>query len=138
MKYLLDTCVISEMIKIKPNQNVMSWIKEKDETHLYISVICLGEIKKGIAKLSDKKKKNALIDWFSDLEDRFEGRIIPIDKNVAEKWGTIQGELEKKGMAMPAIDSLIACSALAYNMIVVTRNGNDMERSGVEIINPWL
>ena len=65
-------------------------------------------------------------------------RILTIDKAVAEKWGSVQGELEKKGMAMPTIDSLIACSALAYHMSVITRNGNDMEKSGVKIINPWL
>lgn len=138
MKYLLDTCVISELIKTKPDQNVVKWIEEKDEEHLFISVICLGEIKKGITKIADQKRKNQLIDWFNKLEERFEGRILPIDQNVAEKWGTIQGELENKGLAMPTIDSLIACSALAYNMSVVTRNEKDMQRSGVEIINPWL
>ena len=138
MKYLLDTCVISELIKKSPNENVISWLKNQDEANLYLSVLTFGEIQKGIEKATDERRKNKLIIWLEeDLQQRFKGRIIPIDQNVAMKWGEIQGITEKLGKKMPSIDGLIAVSALVYHCTVVTRNTSDMENSTVELFNPW-
>ncbi len=128
MKYLLDTCVVSELIKKLPNENVLSWLKNQDETNLYLSVLTFGEIQKGIEKAPDEKRKNKLIIWLEeDLRQRFKGRIISIDQNVAIKWGEIQGITEKAGKTMPSIDGLIAVSALVHRCTVVTRNTSDME-----------
>lgn len=137
MNFLLDTCFIFELIKKKPNPGVINWVTDKDESNLYLSVLTLGEIKKGISKLSESKKKSELTDWLYELEKRFEGRIIPLSLEIALLWGKIQGELEVEGKPMPSLDALIACSAIVKNLIVVTHNGKDMERSKVEIIDPW-
>ncbi len=138
MKYLLDTCVISELIKKKPDNNVVSWLQEQDETDLYISVLTFGEIQKGIEKALDEKRKYKLTMWLEeDLKRRFNGKIIFIDQNVALKWGKIQGITEKMGKTMPSIDGLIAVSALVHHCTLVTRNISDMENSTVDLLNPW-
>ncbi len=138
MKYLLDTCVVSELIKKSPNKNVLRWLENQDEEDLYLSVLTFGEIQKGIEKAPDKIRKKKLQAWLEkDLRERFEGKIIPVDLNVAIKWGEIQGITEKEGKTMPSIDGLIAISALAYGCTVVTRNTSDMENSTVDLLNPW-
>jgi predicted nucleic acid-binding protein len=136
--YLLDTCLISELIRKEPNQGVLDWIKDKEETFLFLSVLTIGELRKGIAKLKPSTKKKELTLWFAELESRFKDRIIPIDIQISLKWGEIQASLEVKGSSMPTIDSLIASTALCKNLIVVTRNGKDMKQSHVEILNPWV
>ena len=138
MKYLIDTCVISELIKPNPNANVEKWFFSKAEDSLYVSVLTLGELKKGIIKLPESKKKTALAEWFNEIENRFSERTLNIDTEVAKTWGTVQGELEQQGEPMPAVDALIACIGITNSMTVVTRNTEDMERSGVSLINPWL
>lgn len=137
MKYLLDTCFISELIRKEPNPGVSNWLQDKDEFSLFLSVLTIGEIKKGISKLPDSKKKKELENWLIKLESRFEERLLPIDTEVARKWGQVQGELEQKGEPMPSIDALIASTALVHNLAIVTRNGKDMKKSKVEIVNPW-
>ena len=138
MKYLLDTCVISELIKIKPNENVVSWLETQDESDLFLSVLTFGEIEKGIEKAPNKIRKKKLRIWVEeDLKQRFEGKIIPIDLEVAAQWGILQGASEKRGEPMPTIDGLIAVSGLVNNCTVVTRNILDMEQSTVELFNPW-
>ena len=138
MKYLLDTCVISELIKTNPNNNVVNWIKRNDEQDYFLSSLTFGEIHKGIVKLSDKTRKDKLHQWVEhDLKERFKNRIISIDINVAKIWGQIQGRAELDGKPMPAIDSLIAATGLFYGLIVVTRNISDMQQSKVVLLNPW-
>jgi toxin FitB len=139
MKYLLDTCVISELIRPQPDKNVVSWMQEQSENDLYLSVLTFGEIEKGIKKATNLTRKKNLQLWVeNDLKKRFEGRIIPIDLDVSIKWGAIQGAAELIGKSMPAIDGLLAVSGLTHNCIVVTRNTSDMVQSSVELLNPWL
>ncbi|MEE9338549.1 MAG: type II toxin-antitoxin system VapC family toxin [Methylococcaceae bacterium] len=139
MKYLLDTCVISEIIKPKADKNVISWIQNQDEESLYLSVLTFGEIEKGIEKSPNGAKKRKLQLWVEeDLKKRFEGRIVPINIDISVKWGSIQGIAELQGKPMAAIDGLIAVSGLVHNCIVVTRNVSDMEQSTVELLNPWV
>ncbi len=138
MKYLIDTCVISELIKNKPNENVINWITKNDEQDLFLSTLTIGEIYKGIEKISNISKKATLSQWIEhDLKERFKNRILAIDINVAKMWGKIQGNAELDGKPMPAIDSLIAATGLAYNLTVVTRNVSDMQQSKVVLLNPW-
>lgn len=138
MKYLLDTCVISELIKSKPNKNVVAWIKRNNELDYFLSILTFGEIHKGIIKLSDKTRKDKLHQWVEhDLKDRFKNRIISIDIAIARIWGQIQGRAETVGKPMPAIDSLIAATGLYYNLTVVTQNISDMQQSKVDLLNPW-
>lgn len=137
MKYLLDTCVVSELIRKKPNQGVVNWLSDKEEYSLFLSVLTIGEIKKGISKLPNSKKKEELGRWLIQLQKRFDNRIIPIDSDISLKWGQVQGELEQSGKAMPSIDALVASTALVHNLIIVTRIAKDIKQSKVETINPW-
>lgn len=138
MKYLLGTCVISEVVKKEPNKNVLAWLSEQNEDSLFLSILTFGEIQKGIEKASDQTRKQKLKLWLEDdLKKRFEGRIIPIDLKVVTHWGAIQGAAELAGKSMPTMDGLIAVSGLVYNCVVVTRNTADMEQSTAELFNPW-
>ena len=138
MNYLLDTCVISELIKKSPNAQVTKWIQKIEEKNLFISVLTFGEIQKGIEKLSESKKKEKLHYWINnELTERFKNKIIPFDLQAASTWGKIQAQSEIAGKSMPAIDGQIAAIAISNNLAVVTRNTKDMEISGVSLINPW-
>ena len=138
MKYLLDTCVISEIFKPQPNENVVAWMQESDEESMYVSVLTFGEISKGIEKTSNPTKRKTLQLWLeNELKARFKHRILDIDMVVASQWGTVQGQAELAGKPMPTIDGLIAVSGLVHDCIVVTRNLSDMQQSGVALFNPW-
>lgn len=138
MKYLLDTCVISELIKREPNKNVISWLQAQDEANLFLSILTFGELQKGIQKDPDQNRKKKLKIWIEeDLKKRFENRIIPIDLKVVTNWGSIQGLAELAGRTMPTLDGLIAVSGLTYNCAIATRNTSDMEQSTAELFNPW-
>jgi len=138
MKYLLDTCIISEVVRSNPNQNVTNWLQSQDEQNLYLSVLTFGEIKKGIEKMAAGEKKSKLELWLeNDLKQRFKGRILSVDMNTCNQWGVAQAQAESVGKPLPSIDGLIAACALANNCIVVTRNTKDMQQGGVELINPW-
>ena len=138
MSYLIDTCCISELVKKKPNPNVVRWFADRDEFSMYLSVITFGELRKGIEKLPDSKKKKELSRWVKeDLSQRFKNRVLSIHMNEVNRWGEILAAAEQKGKPLPAIDSLIAATAQVHDLSVVTRNTQDMEGSGVEVINPW-
>lgn len=138
MKYLLDTCLISELVKDKPDVGVLEWIEQQDEQALFLSVLTLGELQKGVSKLPDGRKKTQLLNWLDDdLQTRFTGRMLDVDATVATLWGRLQGKAERRGRRMPVIDSLLAATAHANKLAIVTRNGVDMAESGVEVINPW-
>ena len=138
MSYLIDTCCISELVKKKPNPNVLKWFADQDELSMFLSVITFGELRKGIEKLSDSKKKQELNQWVKeDLNHRFKNRVLNINMEEVNRWGKILATAEKNGKPLPAIDSLIAATAQVHDLTVVTRNTQDMEGSGVEVINPW-
>ena len=139
MNFLLDTCLISELAKSKPDEKVVDWVLGENESSFYISVLTFGELHKGVEKLPESKKKEELRIWIEEeLKNRFQNRIISIDMRVSILWGKIQCLAEKNGNPMPAIDSLIAATGIAYDLTVVTRNAADMEQSGVKLFNPWL
>lgn len=138
MNYLLDTCILSESIKKIPNKNVLHWLDQIPENQLYLSVITLGELFKGIQKLPRSAKRTRLAHWVEeDLKDRFLGKILPLDLKVMQTWGTLVGELENQGRLLPTLDSLIAATAATHKMTVVTRNVQDMIPSGIPTLNPW-
>lgn len=138
MKFLLDTCVISELIKKKPDSKVIIWISDCPEDSFYLSVLTIGEIQKGISKLSDKNRKKRIQNWLDkDLKNRFADRIIPITLEIALTWGEILAESESKGISIPSIDSMIGATAVAQNLYVVTRNEKDIKKTGARVINPW-
>lgn len=138
MKYLLDTCLISELVKKEPNPAVVKWLDDQEEQTLFLSVMNLGELQKGISKLPDGAKKDELQAWITlDLAERFAGRIIDIDLETSLCWGKLQGSAEQAGEKLPVMDSLTAATAMVHRLTVVTRNAKDMERCGVDVCNPW-
>lgn len=138
MKVLLDTCVISELVSRKPNPAVVEFVDSLDPEDVYLSVITIGEIVKGIEKLSSTKRRSELQAWLNDdLLVRFEGNVVSLDIDVMVEWGRLAARLESAGKIKPAIDSLIAATALAKSMTLVTRNVSDFEDTDAEIVNPW-
>jgi toxin FitB len=138
MKYLFDTNVISELISKQPNLSVIEWVDQLDPQTVYISVITIGEIRKGIVKLPESPRRTALTKWLeTDLLLRFEGKIAAVTTSVMLRWGELVGQLELAGKPMPAIDSLIAAIALEGQFALVTRNDEDFQHTGITVINPW-
>ncbi|MFZ5883445.1 MAG: type II toxin-antitoxin system VapC family toxin [Chloroflexota bacterium] len=138
MKYLLDTCVISELVAKQPNPKVLAWIDSVDPDGVFLSVITIGEIAKGVEKLPNSKRKQELTDWLeNELLIRFQDNLIELDANILMLWGKIIARLELKGQTIPAVDALIAASALERGLILVTRNVSDFDGTGVEIFDPW-
>ena len=138
MNYLLDTCIISELAKPKPEKKVIKWIEGYDEDFFFLSVLSLGEIQKGIAKLSDDKRKTSYQRWLdTELCPRFSHRILPVDLDVALAWGILQGKAEAAGRPLPTIDGLLGATAIVHNLTIVTRNEIDIKPTGATVLNPW-
>jgi predicted nucleic acid-binding protein len=126
MKYLLDTCVISELISKHPNPKVVDFVDSLESDEVFLSVITIGEITKGVEKLPKSKRKLELHSWLKEnLLVRFDGRIIPLDTEVLMEWGILIARLESTGITLPAIDSLIAATTLTHKLTLVTRNVDD-------------
>lgn len=137
MNYLLDTCILAEFTKKQPEQKVLDWLDNQIEQTLFLSVITIGEISKGIAALPTSKKKKQLEKWLQNLIFRYDKRIISLDIDEMLTWGEINGKLAKKGYVFPFMDSLIAATALTHNLTLVTRNDMDFKNTGVKILNIW-
>ena len=135
MSYLLDTNVISETIRRRQDKLVIGWLEQVPAEALFLSVLTLGEIRKGVERLTDKKRREKLRLWLEhELPAWFEGRVLPIDLAVADRWGRL---LAETGRPVPTIDSLLAATALHYELRLVTRNARDFAYPGLEVINPW-
>lgn len=138
MNYLLDTCVVSELVSKQPNQKVVAWVDSLESEQVYLSAITIGEITKGIEKLPESERKRDLKVWLDhELLPRFQGRILPLGTDVLIQWGTLLAQLEADGNPMSAIDSLIAATVLTYGITLITRNVADFEATGVKMFNPW-
>jgi tRNA(fMet)-specific endonuclease VapC len=138
MRALLDTCVISELVSKKPNPKVVEFVDSLEAEDVFLSVITIGEIVKGIEKLPSSKRRSELQAWLNDdLLVRFEGNVVPLDIDIMAVWGRITAGLESKGKTMSVIDSLIVATVLNRKMTLVTRNVSDFEGTDAVIVNPW-
>ncbi|MCP4398941.1 MAG: type II toxin-antitoxin system VapC family toxin [bacterium] len=137
MNYVLDTCIISEFIKPIPATSVVEWVATIPAEQLFLSVLTVGELKRGIMKLPESKKKAHLIAWFETLLTGYQDRIVPVDLAVAEAWGTLQAQAEAAGQKMAIIDGYIAATASAHQMMIVTRNEEDFTFCLQDVVNPW-
>ena len=135
MSYLLDTNVLSELRRKSPDAGVVEWFTQRPASTLYLSILTLGELRKGIEGLADTKRRMALTDWLeTDLQSFFAGRILGIDAQVADRWGRL---VAAAGRPLPAIDSLLGATAAQHGLSLVTRNERDFAGLGLEVINPW-
>ena len=135
MSYLIATCVISELVRPKPDAAVLDWFANTPDEALFLSVLTLGEIRKGVEKLPEPQRREKLRIWLEhDLRDWVGPRILPIGPDVADHWGRL---LAQAGRPVPAIDSLLAATALHHDLRLVTRNTKDFNYAGLEAINPW-
>ncbi len=139
MSYLIDTNVLSELRRKQPDAHVVAWFAERAAQSLFLSVLTLGEIRKGIALLddihADAARRQSLGDWLEqELPTFFLGRMLSVDAGVANRWGQLQAQA---GRPLAAIDSLLAATALHHNLTLVTRNVKDFADMGVALINPW-
>jgi len=137
--FLLDTNVISELVRRKPEPRVTTWVEATDEMLLHLSVLTLGEIRKGIVSLRDASRRVTLGAWLdSHLSVRFADRILPIDEAVADRWGRLAAQQQASNLPLPVIDGLLAATALQYNLTLVTRNVKEIRATGVPFFNPWI
>jgi len=136
--FLLDTNCISELVRSNPEPRVLNWMEAADEAMLYLSVLTVGEIRKGLAGLDQGQRRTRLETWLEvDLRARFAGRIVPVDAPVADRWGWLATEAKRKGKGLSIIDGLLAATALHHNLTVVSRNASDFAHTPVPVLNPW-
>ena len=136
--YLLDTNCISEAVRVNPEPRVLSWLEAVEETLLYLSVLTLGEIRKGVAALTQGNRRTLLEAWLEvELQARFAGRILSIDAAVADRWGALAAGVKAMGATLSSIDGLLAATALHHNLTIVSRNVGDFANTQVPVLNPW-
>jgi len=137
--YLLDTNVISELMKPRPARSVADWIVATPEELLFLSVITIGEIRKGIDLLDESEpKRGVLQSWLDhDLRIRFAGRLLPFDEWAAERWGQIEALARRQKVTLSTIDAQLAATALHHGLTLVTRNVSDVRLTGAPLFNPW-
>jgi predicted nucleic acid-binding protein len=138
VSYLLDTCLVSEVWKPLPSRGVVEWLGNSSEEELFLSVLTLGEIRKGIGRLTGGKKREALARDYVLLRDRFATRILPIDEATAERWGDLASAAARAGRELHVVDGLLAATALARGLTLVTRNVADFRATPAALFNPWV
>jgi predicted nucleic acid-binding protein len=136
--FLLDTNIPSEMTRPRPESRVSRWLDDADDDQLYFSVVSLGEILSGVTVLRESKRRNQLQQWLDEtLRPWFQGRILPVNEPIAERWGVLAGQRQLIGRPLKVADGFIAATALEHDLTVVTRNVKDFDGLGVGIFNPW-
>ncbi len=137
MSYLLDTNILSEARKSLPDGRVITRLSAQPLAETYLSVISLGELEEGIANLGETRRAQELKGWLAQLTEDFRGRILDVGLRGVTLWGRIRAEAKRRGRTPPAIDALIAATALAHDLTLVTRNVGDVEMLPVKVFNPW-
>ena len=138
MKYLLDTCVISEFVKSDPNERLYAWLQCTDDTLMGISVLSLGEIQSGIARIPHGRRRQQLQVWLNEeLIPRFDSRLLPVDLADTLRWGSLTGAAKTRGETLPVMDALLAATAFNHRLILVTRNTKDFISCDIPLLNPW-
>jgi toxin FitB len=139
MSFLLDTNAISEWVKPRPDPGIAAWLDDVDEDRTYLSVITLGELRKGVDRLAGGRRRDRLDQWLtSELPERFGERMLPVDAAITEQWGRLLAQAETAGTPVGSTDALIAATAKVHGLQVVTRNVGHFRHTGVDVISPWL
>lgn len=139
VRYLLDTNVLAEPAKPRPDPNVLTWLQAQSPLDLAVSVLTFGEIQEGVSLLPAGARRDALESWLrTDLPRQFTGRVLPVDGEVALEWGRLAAEGRKAGRELPVVDGLLVATCAAHGLTLVTRNERDCGNRGVPILNPWV
>ena len=139
MSFLLDTNVVSEWVRLRPNAGVVAWLAEVDEDRVFISVMTLAELRYGIEGMAPGQRRRRLDAWLrEELPLRFEGRVLPVDSAIAEAWGRLTASREASGRSIAVADAFIAATVEVHDLTLVTRNVSDFEQAVKAIVNPWL
>ena len=136
MSYLVDTNIYSEPVKPKPERKVVEWLR-KHERELYVSTVTIGEIRRGIERLPEGKRKTQLRAWLQSVCECMKGRVLSFNTSTAHVWGQLKATWDKAGISVPSLDSQIAATAHRHGLTVVTRNKSDFEKTGVMVLNPF-
>ncbi len=136
MSYLVDTNIYSEPVKPKPEPSVVEWLR-KHERELYVSTVTIGEIRRGIERLPDGKRKDQLRAWLQSICECMKGRVLSYNISTAHVWGQLKAKWDKAGVSVPSLDSQIAATAQRHGLTVVTRNTSDFDKTGVKVLNPF-
>jgi predicted nucleic acid-binding protein len=134
---LLDTCVLSELWKPMPSEKVVEWLRGVREQELFLSVLTLAEIQRGVSKLGRTRRANLLAASFAELRDRLAPQTLPVTSEIALRWGLLSGEAARKGRTLHPVDGLLCATALVHGLAVATRNEADFAVTGVVLVNPW-
>jgi predicted nucleic acid-binding protein len=134
---LLDTCVVSETLKPEPSPAVLDWIDQISESQVYLPALVIGELHKGVHLLQESGKRQALRVWLDQLEARFAGRILSMDHGVCITWGRLTADLKREGIAIPAVDLMIAALAIHHSAVLATRNTGHFTATGADLVDPW-
>lgn len=138
MRILLDTNVLSEVTKPRPDEGVLKWLHGLDEDRTFISIVSIAEVRRGVALMNSGRKRDALDEWLThDLPQRFESRIIPVEAPVALAWGDLMALAKRSGRGLASMDGPIAATAVAHQLTLATRNTKDFEGFGIDIMDPW-
>jgi predicted nucleic acid-binding protein len=138
VNFLLDTNVVSEPTKPQPNAQVLNWHRAQPAEVMFISVLTLGELRRGVLMLGEGARRRTLLRWLeNEIEPFFEGRILNVDDTIIRSWADLQNRCRRQGCLLPVMDSLLAATALAHGLTVATRNTVDFAAAGVPVLNPW-
>jgi toxin FitB len=136
--FLLDTNVVSEWVKHRPNRGLVAWLAEVDEDRVFLSVVTLAELRHGIQRMDDGHRRHRLDKWLRDeIPLRFEGRLLAVDSAVTECWGEVVARREATGRPIDIMDAFIAATAVVHGLALVTRNDADFRSAVNEVVNPW-
>lgn len=139
MNYLLDTCILTEFARKKPEPKVIRWMDSIDHDAIFTSAITIGEIQRGIERLPESPRKDELLQWiYNGLVERLKDHIIPLDTTTLTIWGSLTAWRDGDGKPLGVLESLIAASALRNNMTIATRYTDVYHRTGVPVVNPWI
>jgi predicted nucleic acid-binding protein len=138
MNFLLDTNVLAEAVKPLPDPRVVTWLAESDEDRLFLSVVSFAEIRRGIEAMAGGHRRERLVRWLADdLPSRFAGRILDIDRSVAEDWGSVTVQSAQSGVTMAVMDAFLAATARTHGLTLVTRKARDFQAAGLDLFDPW-
>jgi predicted nucleic acid-binding protein len=138
VSFLLDTNVVSEWVKPRPNPAVVSWMADLDEDRVFLSVVSLAEIRGGVEQLPAGARRNRLTSWLvEELPSRFEGRVLDVDREVADQWGVLTARSRKHGTNLSSMDAFMAATAAVHSLTLVTRNVSDFAGLELRVLNPW-